>query len=153
MKKTLDDFFQQSFKKIRVTESKSKVTNVSKLMDTRKELKYRMKQNNEDLEEEIHKVEEHIAKECADENMEKVRDNFKSIADNNDSVSINGMWNIKKKVFPKLTQVIPTGKKNAAGQIITNPEALKQLYLDTYKHRLRHQGRPKRNESTQGYVI
>ena len=29
-------------------------------------------------------------------------------------------------------------KKNAAGNLVTNPTQLKQLYLDTYKYRLRH---------------
>ena len=48
------------------------------------------------------------------------------------------MWNVKKKIFPKIIQAKPTGKKNNAGQIITSPEGLKTLYLETYKHRLRH---------------
>ena len=107
-------------------------------MEKRKDLKYRMKQNDEDLEDELQQVEEVIAKECADENMEKVMDSFKAMADEDGSFNTNGMWKIKKKVFPKLSQAKPTGKKNMAGQIITNPEALKLLYLNTYKHRLRH---------------
>ena len=59
-------------------------------------------------------------------------------ADNQGSFNINGMWNIKKKVFPKIAQSKPTGKKNIAGQIITNPDGLKKLYLETFVHRLRH---------------
>ena len=59
-------------------------------------------------------------------------------------MNTNGVWNIKKKVFPKINQVKPTCKKNRNGQIITNPEALKGLYVETYKLRLRH--RPMRED-------
>ena len=48
------------------------------------------------------------------------------------------MWNVMKKVFPKNIKPLPVGKKNEVGQIITNPESLKSLYLETYIHRLRH---------------
>ena len=52
-----------------------------------------------------------------------------------------------KKVFPKNTLPLPVGKKNTRGQIITNPEKLKDLYLETYVHRLRH--RPIKKEYSQ----
>ena len=65
-------------------------------------------------------------------------DNLKIFGGNQASVSINGMWDVRKKIFPKTNPVKPTGKKNSKGQIITNPEGLKSLYLETYKQRLRH---------------
>ena len=43
-----------------------------------------------------------------------------------------------KKVFPKNNPPLPVAKRNTSGQIITNPDILKTLYLDTYVHRLRH---------------
>ena len=55
-----------------------------------------------------------------------------------EKLNSNGMWNLMKKVFPKNAQSLPVAKKNMKGQIISNPEALKELYLDTYVHRLRH---------------
>ena len=45
---------------------------------------------------------------------------------------------VKRKQFPKIKSNLPTGKKNLKGQIITNPEELKDLYLDTFKFRVRH---------------
>ena len=47
-----------------------------------------------------------------------------------------GVWKVKRKQFPKVKPSLPVGKKNLKGQIITNPEELKNLYLDTFKFRL-----------------
>ena len=107
-------------------------------MEKRKQLKLRINKNKEDLDDELEELERKIAKECAKENRDKVTENLKSFGDNQFSVNTNGMWNVKKKIFPKNPQTKPTGKKNARGQIITSPEGLKLLYLETYKHRLRH---------------
>ena len=49
-----------------------------------------------------------------------------------------GIWKIKKKYFPKIKPCLPAGKKNIKGQLITNPDELKELYLQTFKFRLRH---------------
>ena len=43
-----------------------------------------------------------------------------------------------KSVFPKNPQSLPVAKRNNCGQIITNPETLKKLYMETYSQRLRH---------------
>ena len=142
--KTLQSCFQQSFKKIRVTETKVKETEISRLLGNRKVLKVRISNGEEDLEKELETLECTIAEVSAEENRRKVIENFKEIGESQDSMNTNGVWNIKKKVFPKINQVKPTGKKNRTGQIITNPEALKGLYLETYKHRLRH--RPMRED-------
>ena len=40
-------------------------------------------------------------------------------------------WKMKKKYFPKLKPTLPLAKKNLKGQLITNPEELKDLYMDT----------------------
>ena len=91
--KTLNSFFHQSFKKIRVTGGKVVETKVSKLMD--KELKFRIKLKNEDLEEELAQIEKEIALECAEENRKKVIEGFKTMADNSGSVNTHGMWNVR----------------------------------------------------------
>ena len=51
-KSTLDSFFHQSFKNVRITERKIKETDISKLIEERKKLKYRMSKNNEELDDE-----------------------------------------------------------------------------------------------------
>ena len=49
-----------------------------------------------------------------------------------------GIWKIKRKIFPKIKPSLPVAKKNIKNQLITNPEELKKLYLETFKYRLRH---------------
>ena len=49
-----------------------------------------------------------------------------------------GVWKNKRKLFPKIKPNLPVGKKNLKKQLITNSEELKELYLNTFKHRLRH---------------
>ena len=54
------------------------------------------------------------------------------------------MWEILKIKYPKILPAVPVGKKDKAGNMITNHEGLKDLYLKTYKHRLRN--RPMKDE-------
>ena len=133
--KTLGSCFQQSFKKIRVTEGRVKDNPIPQMLRNRKEIKLKMKNGEEDLEEVLEKLEKENGRASEDKNKEVIMNNFKSLAQNQDSVN---MWNLKKKFFPKVAQSKPTGKKNIDGQIITSPDGLKMLYLDTFIHRLRH---------------
>ena len=48
------------------------------------------------------------------------------------------MWNIKKKLFPKIKPQVPTGKKNIMGKLITNPIELRNVYMEEYLGRLRN---------------
>ena len=48
------------------------------------------------------------------------------------------MWKVLKKNYPKISASVPVGKKDRKGNIITNHEGLKQLYLQTYINRLRN---------------
>ena len=80
------------------------------------------------LDNELDEIEQKIANKCAKENRDKVIENLKEFGGNQECVNINGMWNVKKKIFPKIQPIKPTGKKNNKGQIITSPEGLKSLY-------------------------
>ena len=55
----------------------------------------------------------------------------------NGSLSQNGMWKLKSKLCTKNNEV-PHAKVGLDGQLVTAPEKLKDLYLVTYKDRLRH---------------
>ena len=48
------------------------------------------------------------------------------------------MWKMLKKMYPKISRAVPVGKQDRGGNIITNHESLKHLYLDTYIKRLRN---------------
>ena len=47
------------------------------------------------------------------------------------------MWKLKRKVCPKHTDK-PSAKINKKGEFVTDKEKLKELYVETYKERLRH---------------
>ena len=57
-----------------------------------------------------------------------------------------GMWKIKSNLFPRPKDP-PTTKKDDYGNLITAPQALKNLYLITYKNRLEHRKMNERYES------
>ena len=79
-----------------------------------------------------------ISEACEDENRKKVLDNFKEVNGNNGNLSHQGVRKLKKTCFLKIQPTLPAGKKNLKKQLITNPEELKSLYLETFKYRLRH---------------
>ena len=136
-RKVLDDYFHKSFKKIRVNNKiGKKKCEISELMDKRKVLKTKKDLDEKD-EEEIIELEARIAEKCEEVNRKKVMDNFKNIGGNEGNLSHQGVWKVKKKYFPKIKPSLPVGKKNLKGQLITNPEEQKELYLDTFQYRLR----------------
>ena len=48
------------------------------------------------------------------------------------------IWNIKNIFLPKVQSPLPIAKLNLSGQIITNKEELKVVYLDHFIHRMRN---------------
>jgi hypothetical protein len=88
-------------------------------------------------EEELNNIKNQIATECEDENRKKVVDNFKDMNGGSGNLNHQGVWKTKRKFFPKIKPTLPVGKKNLRNQIITNPDDLKDLYLETFKFRLR----------------
>ena len=63
-------------------------------------------------------------------------DNFSEMDGLDGNLVHQGVWKTKQKLFPKIKPTLPVAKKNLKGQLITNPEELKDLYLDTFKFRL-----------------
>ena len=94
------------------------------------------RKNNEDNEDDNKKEEElevEIAAVIDDMNIEMVKGTLNEL----DGGAQKGLWSLKKKINPKIKQTLPTGKKNIEGCVVTNPEELKELYLQTFLHRLR----------------
>ena len=137
-RKMLNNYFHKAFKKVRVTNKPiKKGSEVLELIEKRKVLKKKDKLSEAD-EEEIVRLEALVAEKCQDTNRQKVVDNFCDLGGNDGNLQHQGIWKIKRKVFPKIKPSLPVGKKNIKNQLITNPEELKKLYLDTFKYRLRH---------------
>ena len=48
-----------------------------------------------------------------------------------------GFWKLKQKIWPSASDP-PMAKHDRAGNIVTAPQVLKKLYLETYVDRLKH---------------
>ena len=94
-------------------------------------------EDNQDILDEIEAVEEKLAELVAKKNNEKVMINFGSLSKTDTTLSVNGMWASKKRIFPKNPPNLPVAKKDINGKILTSHQDLKNLYLDKFVHRLR----------------
>ena len=93
------------------------------------------------IQERIQQIEEEIGNEVSEEYQKEIIETLIELG--GDEHSLNGtgrkkMWELLKKNYPKIFPAIPVGKKDRGGNIITNHEGLKHLYLETYLHRLRN---------------
>ena len=85
---------------------------------------------------EIQKIEDEISAKCANKNAETVKQYVKQLDSTSGNFSQLGMWKLKNKLCPKQNDP-PMAKKDKMGALITEPNLLKKLYLDTYSDRLR----------------
>ena len=140
--KNLTFAISQSFKRIRITDS-IKTSESDKLIEKRKNLKNELKtvsdiQTVQMVQNEICSVEKQLSNLLADENVKKIKDNLSMLTETDGSINVSGVWKIKKKIFPKNMKTLPIAKKDVNGRLVSNPEELKTLYIQTYIHRLRH---------------
>ena len=138
--KKLGKFFHKSFKKVRFN-GKFKESESNKLFEARRKLVQELKKCKDDtrnkLEENLSLIEKQITDSIAEENLKKIKENFLHLSNPDGLININGMWNLKRKLFPKNRESLPFAKQNFDGKLITSQEGLKKLYLDTFIHRLR----------------
>ena len=86
----------------------------------------------------IELIENQLSDLLSDENVKKIKDNLSLLSCTDGSMAMSGVWKIKKKIFPKHTKALPIAKIGPTGRLVSSPAELKNLYLSTYKHRLRH---------------
>ena len=143
---------QRSFKKVRVT-NKVRVTEISKLFEKRSELVQKLKAKPEDkeLENELEKVVASLTEYISKDNLEKIKRNFLHLDQSEGESFANGVWKVKNKEFPKFGTSTPAAKTDVNGKLVTDPEDLKQLYLDTFTHRLRQ--RPVKEEYAETFQL
>ena len=139
--KELNGLCHQSFRKIR-HKTKKKETETTILMEKRRSLMQKLKMvpdiEKEDLKDELDKVEKKVSDLIAEKNRNKVVENFKSLSKQDGNLNNNNAWSLKRKVFPKHKESLPFAKKNCDGKLISSHKQLKDLYLETFVHRLRH---------------
>ena len=71
-------------------------------------------------------------------NRKMIVDQVSQMSDVHCNFSRVKMWKLRQKVCPKIQPSCPVAKINQNGDIVSNRDELKQLYVDTYRDRLRH---------------
>ena len=146
--KTFNSILHKCFKKVRIVSNKKKVTNeTDDLIVERIDLKKKVKNQplekdvKEKLEERIKQIEKDIEEKGSNEYIKEIVDSLKALGGGKKSLGGDGrkqMWSLLKNKCPKSEPSVPVGKKDKSGNLITNHKGLKQLYLQTYIHRLRN---------------
>ena len=90
-----------------------------------------------EIKDKIDKIEEDISRICSDRNSKIVKDHISELSNVEGQVFRPSMWRLKQKLCPRNIEP-PMAKKDVNGNLVSNPENLKLLYLQTYKQRLCH---------------
>ena len=142
--KKLKSSIQNSFKKVRITsgqKSKQGEPTLQELLIIKKDLKIlalnaKSEQIKEKVEEKIDKIDNDLYIKFAAKWAEIIRNESENMKTLEGKFSQIGFWKLKKKLYPQVMDP-PMAKFNENGVLVTAPNLLKDLYLRTYKHRLR----------------
>ena len=143
--KTLKRTFHKCFKKVRIIDGRNKKLG-NQIVQDKLKLKSKLKsflRNNECkidqqiAELKLSNIEETITHELASSNAEAVKEYVGNMETLDGNFSQLGLWKLKKKLCP-LKSDPPMAKLDNNGNLVTTAEALKNLYLETYRTRLKH---------------
>ena len=141
--KQIEDIKHKSFTKIRITgKPKPQSEEWETLMNAKQELRAKLKKIVDPVlknktEENILQIENEISKLCSEKNANIVKEHIAEMSNGSDQICRLNIWRLKKKLCPQNIDP-PMAKRDKNGDLVSNPETLKQLYVDTYKDRLRH---------------
>ena len=130
-----------------VSNKKKEIKGKRNLLKERIELKKesRLSEINEDtmnkIENRIKAIEDEIGQEELEDSIKEIVETIQGLGGGKTSLDGNGrqqLWKLLKSKYPKNPPSIPVGKKDRSGNMITNHIGLKNLYVQTYKHRLRN---------------
>ena len=147
--KAFNSILFKSFRKVRICESKKKKNEINQnnliqeRIKLKKETKFKVIDANmkQKIEERIEQIEKDIGNEISDSFHKEIVETIKELGGDNTSLDGSGrkkLWNLLKRKCPKVQSTFPVGKKDRKGNLITNHIGLKNLYLKTYKERLRN---------------
>ena len=71
------------------------------------------------------------------DNTKRVKNYLEMCNRDDGSFNYTGFWKLKRKLCPQASEP-PIGKRDDTGELVVEPEHLKNLYLDTYRKRLSH---------------
>ena len=128
--KNMKFIIQENFRKIRLNWKNQNELKIQELFETRQMLI----QNNQDMTEN----DEQISEQIYQKNRSLIIEQIGAMSDSSNNLSRIKMWKIKQKVCPRYEVDIPVAKIDSLGNLISNQDQLKTLYVDTYTYRLRH---------------
>jgi hypothetical protein len=99
------------------------------------------------IEERISQIEQEIGNEISERYHKEIVETLREFGGDEHNLNGSGrkkLWEKLKQKYPKCAPSVPVGKKDRAGNLISNHAGLKDLYLQTYIHRLRN--RPMKTE-------
>ena len=146
--RTFNSIIFKCFKKIRMgKKNRENVGDKNSLLRERINLIKNAKSKNisealkKQIEERIKQIENAIGNDIVNEYHEEILETIKDLGGDQTTIDGSGrqkLWKILKRKNPKIKSNIPIGKKDRKGNLITNHLGLKNLYLKTYKQRLRN---------------
>ena len=132
---------RSSFKKIRINNNKPPKDSMREGMEKRKQLLKKMNTCNpaerHKLEDEVLDIENQISEGHRSKQVKKLEEHISIITDKEGRVNTAGAWKLRRKIFPKPPEQL-TSKKNKEGDLVTNPDKIKDIYLEAYTDRLKH---------------
>ena len=144
--KLFNSILHKCFRKVRVAQNSGKNKLKSDLIQERIDMINEEKITiDEDIKAKmnirIKEIEEKIGDEIAESYYKEIIDTIEALGGDHHNLNGSGrseLWKLLRRKVPKNAPIIPIGKKDKAGNLITNYEGLKSLYLTTYMNRLRN---------------
>ena len=133
----LKAYCKKSYPIIRIRNLNIKTSSADNLIDARNRLKKQIDDDKSNNIDDLHRLEEKIAEIIAEEETNKAK-LFKDYCNESNSINMAEMWKPKQRIWPKRQETLPTGKFNNQGQIVTEAEELKTLYVTEFKEILRN---------------
>ena len=138
---TFDNILHKCFSKIRIRNC-ARRSDVSQLIEAKSHLSSSLgtvncKLAQEIIAAEISRLEDDIAKLSAHRNAKKVKEYVRNLDSASGNFSQLGLWRLKRDLCQTQPEP-PSAKIDKKGTLISSPNLLRKLYLETYTERLRN---------------
>ena len=133
---TLEAHCVKAYPIIRIRNKNMKTSAAEKMIEERNKLKKLVDDGDSFKEGKLNDIEKKISEVIAEEEKSKASQ-FQKYCNDFGSINVTEMWKLKKHIWPKKKETLPTAKKNNQGKLVTNPNELKELYAKEFKERLR----------------
>ena len=139
--KLLQYSIKKSFTKIRIRKNYKKDEMQEKIRERKDTLKKISNSKSATerfhLEDKVKDIEKEISEELRQKQVQKVQEQISAISDADGRVNTSGAWKLRKKLCPKPLEQL-TAKMDKEGNLVTDPESIKEIYLEAYADRLKH---------------